>query len=192
MSSLRERIDDLLEDMLADPPRFSPHRDLPFAIVRYDPEDELAARREILLASTRLENRGRRAKLVSLGALMWRVVEATKGVEKIVEVERTLGFDYAERTVASLLSRQGSISLPQLVAAEANGLDPNADVLFLVRGAALAPAAYPLSRLLHDLEGKLAVPVILFYPGTLEGNSGLNFMNMSDRDPLGDYRVRVY
>ena len=40
MSSLKHRIELLEKDLKADPPRISVYHDLPFAIFRYDPEDE--------------------------------------------------------------------------------------------------------------------------------------------------------
>ncbi|NLE26924.1 MAG: DUF1788 domain-containing protein [Clostridiaceae bacterium] len=35
------------------------------------------------------------------------------------------------------------------------------------------------------------VPTVLFYPGTLDGITGLRFMDMRDRDPMGNYRVEI-
>ena len=40
MSSLKNRIELLENDLKADPPRISVYHDLPFAIFRYDPEEE--------------------------------------------------------------------------------------------------------------------------------------------------------
>jgi hypothetical protein len=50
MLSLIERIELLERDLLASPPRVSVYRDLPFAILRYDPSDEWEVRREPLSA----------------------------------------------------------------------------------------------------------------------------------------------
>jgi hypothetical protein len=39
--------------------------------------------------------------------------------------------------------------------------------------------------------GKLAIPSVLFYPGTWRGS--LNYMGLrSDEEPLGSYRVKIY
>ena len=54
MLSLKERIDLLEVDLRADPPRISVYRDLPFAILRYDPDQEWELRRELRLLATRL------------------------------------------------------------------------------------------------------------------------------------------
>ena len=40
MLSLKERIDLLERDLTAVPPRISVYHDLPFAILRYDPDEE--------------------------------------------------------------------------------------------------------------------------------------------------------
>ena len=40
--------------------------------------------------------------------------------------------------------------------------------------------------------GKTKVPAILFYPGSIEGTTGLRFMDLKDRDALGNYRVKIY
>ena len=50
MSSLKQRIELLETDLQAVPPRISVYHDLPFAILRYDPTEEWALRREVQLA----------------------------------------------------------------------------------------------------------------------------------------------
>ena len=55
MSSLKDRIELLEDDLKAVPPRISVYHDLPFAILRYEPSDEWALRREVKLLATRLE-----------------------------------------------------------------------------------------------------------------------------------------
>jgi hypothetical protein len=192
MSSLRERVDVLGGDLLADPPRISAYHDLPFAIFRYDPSDELLLRKELGLLATRLENAGRRARFVSLGAIMWRAIQDTEGVAAIAEEERALGFERAQRTVSTLLSDPDFSPLPLQLERRMQGLDPAADVVFLVRAAALAPSVYHMSKLLDELHGRTRVPTILCYPGSIEGTTGLTFMAMRAREAIGNYRVKIY
>ena len=59
MSSLKERIELLESDLKAVPPRISVYHDLPFAILRYDPDEEWELRREVKLLATRLEAAGK-------------------------------------------------------------------------------------------------------------------------------------
>ncbi len=43
------------------------------------------------------------------------------------------------------------------------------------------------------MKGKTRVTTILCYPGTLAGSTGTRrFMALSDRDALGNYRVKIY
>ncbi len=193
MPSLEERIEVLERDLATRPPRIAAHHDLPFAIFRYDPTDEFACRQRVRLLAISLEaNHGRRAIVVSLGEILWRAIEKTEGIAAIAAEERQLGFDRAQRTVATLISDPSFAPLSREVVRRAEGLDPERDVLFLVRAAALAPALYHMSKLLDELHGKTLVPVVLFYPGSLEGNTGLRFMAMEDREAIGNYRVKIY
>ena len=59
MSSLKERIHQLEQDLKATPMRISVFRDLPFAILRYDPAEEWTLRSEQRLLATRLQAAGR-------------------------------------------------------------------------------------------------------------------------------------
>lgn len=56
----------------------------------------------------------------------------------------------------------------------------------------MAPGIYHMSKLLDLMQGKTLVTTILFYPGSIEGTTGLRFMNLEDRDALGNYRVKIY
>jgi hypothetical protein len=56
----------------------------------------------------------------------------------------------------------------------------------------MAPGFFHMSMLLDKLHGRTMVPTILFYPGSLEGTTGLRFMDLKDRDALGNYRVKIY
>jgi hypothetical protein len=192
MSLLQERAEALFQDLIADPPRISAYHDLPFAILRYDPAEEYPARKHIGLLATRLENNGRKVRFISIAQLMWDIISSSKGVNRIVQVEQMLGFDYAQRTISSLLSGAGTSALPWRITLEAESLDPATEIIFLVRAGALSPAIYQLSKLLDELKNKTSVPVILFYPGSIDGNTGLKFMDLGDRDAIGNYRVKIY
>ena len=63
-------------------------------------------------------------------------------------------------------------------------------VALVARAGALYPF-YRSSALLRHLDGKTSnVPVVLFYPGTRQGQTGLSFMGILDPD--NDYRPRIY
>ena len=83
MSSLGERIALLENDLKANPPRVSVYRDLPFAIFRYDPQQEWSIRREVKLLATRLGEAGRRTSVIHLSDLLWSAVRDTEGIEAV-------------------------------------------------------------------------------------------------------------
>ena len=56
----------------------------------------------------------------------------------------------------------------------------------------MAPGIYHMSKLLDDMQGRTEVTTILLYPGSIEGTTGLRFMDLKDREALGNYRVKIY
>jgi len=192
MSSLKERIELLESDLKAVPSRISVYHDLPFAILRYDPAEEWELRREVKLLATRLEVAGKEVHQVPMSEFLWRAIDETEGLEAVIELERERGYLAAQEQVTTYLSDRDWKPLATLVAERLAGLDPARSVVFLIRVAAMAPGIYEMSKLLDQMRGKTRVTTILTYPGSLEGTSGLLFMNLSDREALGDYRVKIY
>ncbi len=192
MLSLKDRLELLQNDLLAQPARISVYHDLPFAILRYDPDEEWQLRRETQRLATKLANNGRQVHTISLADLLWEAIEKTEGLDAIVELERQRGFDAAQMQITTYLSDYDWRPLPDLLAERLRPLDPAKDIAFILRTAAMAPAIYHMSKLLDQMHGRTRVTTILFYPGTLEGTTGLRFMNMQDRDALGNYRVKIY
>ncbi len=194
MSSLQERIETLERDLLATPQRINAYHDLPFAILHYDPKAEFQARKQIALFATRLHNAGKQVHVVSIARILWDAIEGTEGIEAIAEEERQFGFGRAQETVSTLLSDEAFMPLPAVLEHRMKGLNPDQDVVFLVRLAALGPAIYRSAKLLDAMHGRTMVPIILFYPGTRDGESGLRFLNLPEREQTGayNYRVRIY
>ena len=192
MSSLKERIYQLERDLLATPMRITVYHDLPFAILRYDPEDEWELRREVKHLATRIGHVGRNAHLISLADLLWEAIDRSEGLGAVVELERARGFSAAQAQLTTYLSDPDWSPLPDMLTARLAPLDPARDVAFLLRASAMAPAIYHLSRLLDEMQGRTQVPTILFFPGTLEGANGLRFMGLQSRESTGNYRVKIY
>ena len=192
MSSLKERIELLENDMKAKPSRISVYHDLPFAILRYDPIDEWELRREVRLLATRLEGIGKEVYIIPMSEFLWRAIEETEGLDAIAELERERGYLAAQDQVTTYLSDRDFRPLAQLLAERLNQYDPGKTVAFLTRVAAMAPGIYHMSKLLDLMQGKTRVTTILFYPGSIEGTTGLRFMDLKDRDALGNYRVKIY
>lgn len=192
MSSLAERIELLETDLKAVPPRISVYHDLPFAILRYDPKDEWDLRREAKLLATRLEETGKKVHIIPMSELLWRGIEESEGLEEVVALEKQRGYITAQEQVTTYLADKDWRPLSDLLAERLSDLDPEKNIAFLVRVAAMSPGIYQMSMLLDQMHGKTKVTTILFYPGSIEGTTGLRFMDLRDRDSLGNYRVKIY
>jgi hypothetical protein len=191
--SLKDRIDFLERDLKAVPQRISVYNDLPFAILRYDPGDEWELRRQARLLATRLNDCGKEVHLISLAELLWEVIESSEGMDAVVELEKQRGFESAQEQITTYLSdAEDWRALPDALTERLRRLDPEKHIAFLMRASAMAPAIYHMSKLLDEMQGRTLVPTILFYPGTLEGTTGLRFMALKDREALGNYRVKIY
>lgn len=192
MSSLAQRIELLEADLKADPPRISAYHDLPFAIFRYDPGEEWELRRQAKLMATRLEKSGRKVSMIPMSAFLWKAIEESEGIKPVIELEKERGFVAAQEQLTTYLSDRDWRPLARLVAEHLERLSGIADIALLTRAAAMAPGIYHMSKLLDEMQGKTRVTTILFYPGSLEGTTGLRFMALKDRDALGNYRVKIY
>lgn len=192
MPSLKERIELLEDDMRATPPRISVYHDLPFAILRYDPAVEWELRREVKLLATRLEATGKEVHIVPMAEFLWRAIEETEGLDAVVELEREQGYPAAQDQVTTYLTDRDWRPLAGLLAERLAGCDPARAVVFLTRVAAMAPGLYHMSKLLDQMQGRTRVTTVLFYPGSIEGTTGLRFMDLKDREALGNYRVKIY
>jgi hypothetical protein len=190
--SLKERIELLEQDLLAVPPRISVYHDLPFAILRYDPSEEWDLRREIKLLATRLEATGKEVHIIPMSEFLWKAIEETEGLDAVVELERERGYLTAQEQVTTYLSDRDWRPLADLLAERLKEYDPAKTIAFLTRVAVMAPGIYHVSKLLDQMQGKTRVTTILFYPGSIEGTTGLRFMDLKDREALGNYRVKIY
>jgi hypothetical protein len=78
-------------DLRAVPSRISVYHDLPFAILRYDPTEEWALRREVRLLATRLEESRKAVHIIPMSALLWQAIDETEGLAAVVELEQEWG-----------------------------------------------------------------------------------------------------
>ena len=198
MSSLKDSIDPLESDLKAVPPRINVYHDLPFAIMRYDPSDEWELRREIKLLAIRLEAAGKEVLIIPMSELLWSALEKVhqkdldEGLEAVIALERERGYVEAQQQVTTYLSSKVWIPLWDLLAERLASVKPENSVVFLSRVAAMSPGIFHMSMLLDKMQGKTKAATILLYPGSIEGTTGLRFMDLKDRDALGNYRVKIY
>jgi hypothetical protein len=190
--SLKERFDLLERDLIARPPRITVHQDLPFAILRYDPDEEWEMRRQARLLAARLVHQSKEVVVISLAELLWDAIDKSEGLDAVAQLERERGFESAQEQVTTYLSDADWLPLPNLLAERMKPLEPKKNLVFLMRAGAMGPAIYQMSKLLEEMHGRTKVPTILFYPGTIEGDSGLRFMGCQDRVSPSSYRVKIY
>jgi hypothetical protein len=191
MSDFGTRMRKALEPALAmaDPrEKISAYHDMPYAIFHYDPEEELALRREVSSLQTRLENKGKRVTLISLAECLETALKAEASLEDWFENERMFGAEKAIEDVHKLLADR--VPLVDLVAERMPpDPDPRKDVVFIVRTGALFPV-YRTFSLLEQIKGRVVVPTVLFYPGDLDGAAGLRFMGVLQAEH--NYRPKIF
>lgn len=198
MSSLKDSIAPLESDLKAVPPRISVYHDLPFAIMRYNPTDEWELRREIRLLATRLEAVGKEVHIIPMSELLWTALDKVnekdddEGFEAVVALEKQRGYVEAQQQLTTYLSSKVWVPLWDLLADRLAPINPENSVVFLTRVAAMSPGIFHMSMLLDKMHGRTKATTILFYPGSIEGTTGLRFMELKDRDALGNYRVKIY
>jgi len=198
MSSLKDNIAHLESHLKSVPMQISVYQDLPFAILRYDPAEEWELRRELKLLATRLEAVGKAVYLLPMSELLWSALEQVhekdddEGLEAVIALEKDRGYIEAQQQITTYLSNKIWVPLWDLLADRLASLNPENSVVFLTRAASMSPGIFHMSMLLDKMQGKTRVPTILFYPGSIEGTTGLRFMDLKDRDALGNYRVKIY
>lgn len=191
MSDFQFRLTRSLEPLLsaADPrERISAYHDMPYALFRYDPEEEFELRKQVTLIETRLTQKGKRIRRISLAECLDEAMRSQRSLEDWFTAEREQGVETIVETVHSVLSEY--TPLVDLVAARMpEDPDPLRDIVFILRTGALFPV-YRTFSLLEQLKGRVHVPTVLFYPGDLDGAAGLRFMGVLDAEH--NYRPKIF
>jgi len=200
MHSWKAGLARLEEELPPNPPLFRVHESLPVAILRYEPGDEWEFRRQLGLLASRLDGRGRRLVRVSLASVMWESIDRSDppdAFEKLCDMERREGFDAAQVAVGRALApntanNPRARTLAQRIGEKLLALDPDRDIAFLVRVASLGPNLYTVSKLVEQFPKEVRVPTVLCYPGRRDGQTGLVFLDLPNREATGSYRVNIY
>lgn len=191
MSDFEHRLKHDLEPELEklDPrARISAYHDMPYAIFRYAPEEEFDLRKQVTMIETRLTQKGKRVRRVSLAECLDEAMSSVRPLPEWFEAEREQGTETVVATVHSVLAEDKP--LVDLVAARLpEEADPLRDIVFILRTGALFPV-YRTFSLLEQLKGRVLVPAILFYPGDLDGAAGLRFMGVLDAEH--NYRPKIF
>ncbi len=202
---LQLAVDALRTDLLRDDgPQVSTVRNYNFAILPYLPRDEFALRRKIHALSEELRDAGWTVGTIPLHALMLARVRAMGPdvVTSLIRRERAndakpepwRGLSFLKEQVANELADEAGLAVDVVREIERilddNPTNAARTVIFLGRAGALYPF-FRTSALLKHVAGKTRnIPVILLYPGTSEGDTGLSFMGVLPADR--DYRPRIY
>ena len=191
MSDLEHRLREVLGPLLEqqDPRKqISAYHDMPYALFRYDAEEEFDLRKQVTMLETRLTQKGKRVKRISLAECLDEAMRSQRPLEEWFAAEREQGTDTIVETVHAILSEYAP--LVELVAKRMpEDADPLRDVVFMLRTGALFPV-YRTFSLLEQLKGRVNVPTILFYPGSLDGAAGLKFMGVLDAEH--NYRPKIF
>src|SRR5687768_10142901 len=188
---MTRRLAEDLEPVLSLPDpreRISAYHDMPYAIFRYDPEEEFELRKQVTLLETRLTQKGKHVKRISLAECLDEALRSQRPLEEWFAAEREQGTETVVETIHAVLSEYAP--LLDLVAARMPATpDPLRHVVFITRTGALFPV-YRTFSLLEQLKGRVHVPTVLFYPGDLDGAAGLRFMGVLDAEH--NYRPKIF
>jgi BREX protein BrxB len=191
VNDLVDRLTTRLEPILtaADPrPAISSYHNMPYALFRYDPEQEFELRRQVTMLQTRLEQAGKRVLRISLAECLQEAMTSQQPLDDWFRAERNVGTEKVVETIHAVLAEYQP--LVELVARRLpEDPAPERDVVLITRTGALFPV-YRTFSLLEQLAGRVVVPTVLFYPGTLDGAAGLRFMGVLDAEH--NYRPKIF
>ncbi len=163
----------------------------PYLLYVYEPEAELAVRKEMHDLVAYLKAHGSDLAAVSLADLFWEAVDESGFYEQMVEIEmENRGDPWALGKVHETL-REILISDPSLADRVITAVEetPEDCAVILYRAGALYPV-FRTSALLDDLRDRLRRPVLLLYPGQVVEPQGLKFMGRCE--PTHGYRAKIF
>jgi Domain of unknown function (DUF1788) len=191
MSDMVQRLTSQLEPVLASPdprPSISAYHNMPYALFRYDPQEEFELRQQVTMLQIRLEQGGKRVVRISLAECLEEAMVSIQPLADWFEVERAHGVATVVDTINAVLAEYAP--LVELVAKRMPAdPDPMQDVVLIGRTGSLFPV-YRTFSLLEQLKGRVSVPGVLFYPGTLDGAAGLRFMGVLEAEH--NYRPKIF
>lgn len=184
-------------------PRISTMRNYRFAIVQYEPEQEFELRAETQRLASELEAHGWKIIPLDLQKLLLDRVRAQgeAWAERVIAMEKRLaehetarGLNYLQHRLAPLIEGPDGLAADcsRVIAEHVEARPDQVDRTLALIGR--AGGLYPFFRssaLLRHLDGRTHnVPVVLLYPGSRQGKTGLSFMGQLEPDH--DYRPRIY
>ncbi len=158
------------------------HLGVPFLLLVYDPHKEKECRARQIHLRDKLQMRGRQVVELELSNFILDYYEQKGQLERIFELDRDPEKrDELRRMLAGIYEKR----LLNEVLEQVESADDRSGVVFLTGVASMYPFAR-VSNLLTDLENKITIPMVVFYPGS-EVDGKLSFLN---REPHIGYRAR--
>ena len=163
----------------------------PYALYVYEPEQELAVRREMQDLRAYLNANGINVAAVSLAELFWQAVDESGFYDSIVEAEKAnpddpWALEQVHASLQEILTEQPSLADRVIAAIEDQ---PEKCAVILYRAGALYPV-FRTSALLDDMRERLKRPVVLLYPGHAVDPYGLKFMGKCEA--AHGYRAKIF
>lgn len=184
MSSLIEKSSELGRLLLNHRHTLALHSGVPFVLLIYDPHEERRCREEQAHLMTKLTDAGLVVHDIPLERFIFDHYAEIGLLDKVFEKELTQA-----RDVYRDLAKNYRPALAQHIIQAAEALDGQDAVLFLTQVAHLYPFVR-VSNLLQDLENRVKLPLVIFYPGK-ELNGELRFLGLENADgPHTKYRAR--
>jgi hypothetical protein len=184
MPSLVEKFAELERLLLNHRRTLALHAGVPFVLLIYDPAEERRCREEQAHLMTKLRDADLLVCEIPLETFIFDHYAGIGLLDVIFQKEPTRPGD-----VYRDLSKNYRPALKQHIIEAADALDEQDAVLFLTQVAHLYPFVR-VSNLLHDLENRVKLPLVIFYPGE-ELDGELRFLGLENADgPHTKYRAR--
>jgi hypothetical protein len=184
MPSLIEKFTELEKLLLSRRHTLALHAGVPFVLLIYDPHKERHCREEQVHLMTKLTDAGLSVHEIPVEAFIFDYYTEIGLLDRIFEKELTQPGD-----VYRDLAKNYRPALARHIIQTAETLDGQDAVLFLTQVAHLYPFVR-VSNLLQDLENRVKLPFVIFYPGE-ELDGELRFLSLENADgPHTKYRAR--
>lgn len=184
MLSLFEKFAELEKLLINQRHTLALHAGVPFVLLIYSPNEERRCREEQAHLMTKLADAGLVVRQIPMDTFVFDHYAEIGLLDKVFEKERTQPGD-----VYRDLAKNYRPALVQHIIKAADALDGQDAILFLTQVAHLYPFVR-VSNLLNDLENRVKLPLVIFYPGE-ELDGELRFLCLKNADgPHTKYRAR--
>lgn len=184
MPSLIDKFSELESLLLTQRHTLALHAGVPFVLLIYDPSEEHRCREEQAHLLRKLDDTGIVVHEISVASFMFDHYAEIGLLDRIFEEEPT-----QPEAVYRDLAKNYRPALARHIIDLAEELDGRDAVLFLTQVAHLHPFVR-VSNLLEDLENRVKLPFVVFYPGE-ELDGELRFLCLEHADgPHTRYRAR--